>query len=182
MKSFLELEYNEKRKNEFLSRFKNIMNVPKIQKVVLSGGIASLAKANKKNVDFIKQEITQICNQKPILVLAKQSCDGFNIKKNDINAFKVTLRGTNMYEFLGKLIHFVLPRTRNFFGLNIDSLDKRGNFNFGISDISCFSEIDKKHLNLNFGFHINITTTASNKEDALILLTGLGFPLRKVMK
>lgn len=175
-KSIFEIEYINKCNSVLKEKFSNnIMRIPKIAKVVISGGIARLLKDNKKNQLIIAKEIEKICNQKPIFIKTKKSCDGFNIKKNDINSFKVTLRKKNMYDFLYKLISFVLPRMKNFKLLDERSIDKNGNLNIGITEYTDFFEIDKKNITFSFGCNINIQINRSNPKNSIIMLKELGF-------
>ena len=168
-------KYNELKQNKYKNLFSNTMLIPSIKKITINAGISKLLKTKgAKSLEHIMQDLYNITYQKPAIIRAKKSCDGFFIKKDDITHLKVTLRKKRMYDFLTKLILFDLPRSRDFRGLKLTSFDKFGNYIIGIDDCTIFHGIDKKNIFTVFGFNIVITTN-SNKEDTYNLLKDLNF-------
>lgn len=155
--------------------YKNIHQVPKLEKIVISSsyGIKAL------NNNFLKEAIQEyrlISGQHPILTKAKKSIASFKIREGMPLGLIVTLRGEKMYDFLERLIKLVFPQIRDFRGVNIDSIDKFGNYTIGINDQSIFPELDAEISNLKKGFNITFVTTGKNKNETFFLLKEFGLP------
>jgi len=158
--------------------YKNIHQVPKLEKIVVNMGIGEGA----RNPDMIEKhanELMLITGQKPIITKARKSISNFKIRKGMTIGLKVTLRGTKMYNFLYKLISIVLPKVRDFRGLNPNSFDGRGNYSFGLSEQLVFPEISPDEINRIQGMDITIVTTAKTDEEAKRLLELFGMPFRR---
>lgn len=158
---------------------KNIMDVPKITKIVINTGYNYNTSTNKKQTTDIFNDLSLISGQKPIITKAKKSIAGFKIKEGFEIGCKVTLRKKNMYNFLDKLIFLVLPRVRDFRGLNIKSFDGRGNYSLSIKEHIIFPEIDYNKVDIIRGMDISIVTNARNNEKGILLLKALKFPFIK---
>ena len=156
--------------------YKNMMQSPKIEKVVISTGVGSIK--DKKKVELIIDRLARITGQKPVATLAKKSIAGFKLREGTIVGYKVTLRGDRMYQFLDRLIHIALPRTRDFRGLKEDQIDEMGNYTIGIKEHIIFPETSEEELKDVFGFAVTIVTTASTKEETSALLRAVGLPLK----
>ncbi len=159
--------------------YKNPLQAPRIEKVILNVGTGKRAKIDKKWNDLVADRLANITGQKAATRGAKQSIAGFKIREGDAIGQQVTLRGPRMYHFLDKLVHIALPRTRDFQGLNRSSVDAMGNMTLGIKEHTIFPEASNEELKDVFGLSITITTTAKNKEEATKLFEHLGFPLKK---
>lgn len=163
--------------------YKNTMVVPQVVKVMVNTGFGRLitgktSNEQKKITDFILHDLALISSQRPVLTRAKKSISGFKIRKGMPIGVKITLRGQRMYDFLERLIHIALPRTRDFRGINIDSFDHKGNLTIGIKEHIVFPEISPEQTKSIFGFEITVVTTAKNKEEGIKLLKLLGFPIK----
>ena len=158
--------------------FKNGMEVPRIEKVVINIGLGD-CKDDTKKFENAVNEIGLITGQKPLVTRAKKSISNFKLREKQRIGAKVTLRGKRMYEFLDKLITIALPRVRDFRGIPTTSFDKFGNYALGIKEQLVFPEISYEKVDKVRGFDICIVTTARNNTDALNLLTEMGFPFRK---
>lgn len=158
---------------------KNIMDVPKIIKIVINTGYNYNTSTNKKQTSDIFNDLSLISGQKPIITKAKKSIAGFKIKEGFEIGCKVTLRKNNMYNFLDKLIFLVLPRVRDFRGLNIKSFDGKGNYSLSIKEHIIFPEIDYNKVDIIRGMDISIVTNARNNEKGILLLKALKFPFIK---
>ncbi|GLH65595.1 50S ribosomal protein L5 [Parageobacillus sp. G301] len=158
--------------------YKSIMQVPKIEKIVINMGVGD-AVQNPKALDSAVEELTLIAGQKPVVTRAKKSIAGFRLRAGMPIGAKVTLRGERMYEFLDKLISVSLPRVRDFRGVSKKSFDGRGNYTLGIKEQLIFPEIDYDKVNKVRGMDIVIVTTAKTDEEARELLTLLGMPFQK---
>ena len=156
--------------------YKNVMAIPKIEKVVVNMGLGE-ATGNAKIVDTGADELARVTGQKPVVTRAKKSIAQFKVRKGMPIGAMVTLRGDRMWEFLDRLISIALPRIRDFRGLNPGSFDGRGNYSLGIREQIIFPEIDYDSINTIRGLDVAITTTAETDEQAEALLRGLGFPL-----
>jgi len=172
----------EKQKNIFSQikdkfDYKNISQSPKIEKVVVSTGVGSMK--DKKKIETIVDRLSKITGQKPLARPAKKSIATFKLRQGDIVGYQVTLRGKRMYDFLDKLIHIALPRTRDFRGIKRSSIDEMGNISIGIKEHTIFPEVSDEDIRDIFGLSITITTSASTKEEVEELLLGVGFPLQK---
>lgn len=155
---------------------KNIMEVPKLIKIVINTGF-TVPDSNKKNIDDTLSDISLISGQKGIVTKAKKSIAGFKVRKDFIIGCKVTLRRKNMYNFLNKLICLVLPRLRDFRGLPGKSFDGNGNYSFGIKEHIIFPEIDYDKITNMKGFDICIVTSTKSDMKAKLLLKAFNFPL-----
>jgi len=173
-------QYNNFVKGELTKKFgyTSIMQVPKIEKIVINIGCGD-AKDNSKLLDAAIADLTTICGQKPVVTKAKKSIANFKLRQGVSVGVKVTLRGERMYEFYDKLISISLPRVRDFRGVNKNSFDGRGNFTLGIKEQLIFPEIQYDKVLKIRGMDIVIVTTAKNDEEARELLTLLGMPFKK---
>lgn len=159
--------------------YKNDMAVPRIEKVVVNVGIGSIiASKDDKAQESITKDIILITGQKPLTTLAKKAISAFKIREGMPVGLKVTLRGKRMYDFLSRLVNIVLPRTRDFRGLNLKSIDEDGNLTIGIKEHIIFPEISQEDIRKIFGLEITIVTHTKNKEKALELYKLMGFPIK----
>ena len=158
--------------------YKNIMQVPKVEKVVINTGVGE-AKENPKALEAAVNDLTIIAGQKPVITRAKRSIANFKIRKGMPIGVKVTLRGERMYEFMDKLFNIALPRVRDFKGVSPNSFDGRGNYALGIKEQLIFPEIDYDKIDKIRGMDIIIVTTAKTDEEAKGLLELLGMPFAK---
>lgn len=156
--------------------YKNPMAAPRLTKIVVSSGVGK-AKDKKRN-ELVSERLARITGQKPSARPAKKSIAAFKSREGDIVGFQVTLRGARMYEFLDKLIHIALPRTRDFRGLPKTAIDDMGDYTIGIKENSIFPETSEEDLKDVFGFAITLVTTAKTKEEAEAFLRHLGLPLK----
>jgi len=154
------------------------MQAPRIEKVVVTTGFGK-QQGDKKKVALIADRMTKITGQKPKENAAKISVAGFKVRAGQIIGYQATLRGARMYDFLDKLIHIALPRTRDFRGLSLSSIDEMGNFNLGIREHTIFPETSDEDLSDVFGLGVTIVTTARTKKEAEALLRHIGMPLRE---
>jgi large subunit ribosomal protein L5 len=173
LKDLYSKEVRQKIQSEF--GIKNVMAVPKIEKIVLNMGVGE-AIANAKVLDSAVDELTQIAGQKPVIRKAKKSIASFKLRAGVPIGTSVTLRGEKMYEFLDRLINIALPRVRDFRGVPTKSFDGRGNYTLGIRDHVIFPEIDYSKIDKSKGMNITIVTTAKNDDQARYLLRELGMP------
>jgi large subunit ribosomal protein L5 len=175
----LQKEYKERVAKALIDKFgyKNIMMVPKLQKIVLSRGIGD-AVSDKKLIENSAQEFAMISGQKALITKAKKDVSNFKLRMGMPIGCKVTLRGARMYEFLQRLIHVALPRTRDFRGINPTGFDGRGNYNMGIKEQIIFPEIDVDKINRISGLDITFVTSAKTDEEAFELLKELGMPFK----
>jgi len=156
----------------------NPMQVPKLEKVVINMSVGD-AIQNSKALEAAVRELTTISGQKPVVTKAKKSIAAFKLREGMSIGAKVTLRGERMYVFLDKLFNIVLPRIRDFRGLNRKSFDGRGNYNLGLREQLVFPEIDFDKVDKARGMDIVIVTTARTDEEATEFLTEMGLPLQK---
>lgn len=152
----------------------NLMTVPKITKVVISMGVGENVK-NKKAMGICYQVLESISGQKPLITKARKSIAGFKIRTGFELGLKTTLRNQRMYDFLERLIYIALPRIRDFKGLKI-KFDGNGNYNIGIRDYSCFTEVSYEQSEITRGLQITIVTSTNNDKMALSLLDKIGLP------
>lgn len=157
--------------------YTNIEQVPKVIKISVNRGLGEAAK-NSKEFDVSLQEIAIITGQQPVVNKAKKSVAGFKIRDGMPIGASVTLRKEQMYTFLRKLVHIVLPRIRDFRGISPNAFDGRGNYNLGLTEQLMFPEISYDEVNTLHGFDISISTTAKTDDEALSLLKGFGLPFR----
>jgi large subunit ribosomal protein L5 len=158
-------------------RYKSVMQVPALQKIVVNVGIGE-ALENAKAIDFAMNDIQLITGQKPVVTKAKKSIAGFKLREGRPIGVKVTLRGERMWSFFTRLVHVALPRTRDFQGVSPDSFDGRGNYSLGLSEQLIFPEIDYDEIDKIRGMEVSIVTTAQTDEEGRVLLTHLGMPFR----
>ena len=158
--------------------YKSIMEVPKLDKVVINMGAGDGA-SNAKLLDAAVSDLAKISGQKPVVTKAKKSIAGFKIREGQKIGCKVTLRGENMYNFVDKLISISLPQVRDFRGVSPKSFDGRGNYTLGIKEQLIFSEINYDEVVKVRGMDIVFVTTAKTNEEAYDLLNELGIPFRK---
>jgi len=178
-------KYNKEVIPEMMKKFgyKNIMVVPKIKKVVVNTSFGKLISGKtkeeqKKIFTFVLNDLALITSQRPILTKAKKSIAGFKIRQGLPIGAEVTLRKQMMYDFLERVIHIALPRSRDFQGINSKSVDSKGNLTIGIKEHIAFPEISIEKAKFIFGFEITVVTTAKTREEGLELLRLLGFPLK----
>lgn len=155
--------------------YTNHMASPKLMKIVVSTGVG---KADKVRKQVVQDRLARITGQKPVARAAKQSIAQFKVREGDIVGYQVTLRGTRMYEFLDKLVHIALPRTRDFRGLNAGAIDKMGNITLGLREHTIFPETAEEDLKDVFGIAITLVSTAKGKEQAEAFYRHLGLPLK----
>ena len=152
------------------------MQAPRVLKVVVSSGVGK--KRDQKQIALVTERLARITGQQPSPRAAKQSIASFKVRQGDTVGLQVTLRGSRMYDFLDKLIHIALPRTRDFRGLNPSAIDDMGNLTIGIREHTIFPETSDEDLKDVFGLAITVVTTAKNKAEAEAFFRHLGFPLR----
>jgi large subunit ribosomal protein L5 len=158
--------------------YKNVMAVPKIQKVSVNIGLGE-ATQNAKLMDGAVNELGQIAGQKPVVTKAKKSIAAFKLREGMAIGSMVTLRGDRMYEFLDRLMNVALPRVRDFRGVSSKSFDGRGNYTLGVRDQLIFPEIDYNKVEKVKGMNISITTSAKTDAEGLALLKHMGMPFRQ---
>ncbi|WP_274473791.1 50S ribosomal protein L5 [Mangrovimonas aestuarii] len=158
--------------------YSNVMQVPKLEKIVLSRGVGA-AVADKKLIDYAVDELTTISGQKAVATLSKKDIATFKLRKGMPIGARVTLRGERMWEFLDRLITSALPRVRDFNGIKANGFDGRGNYNLGITEQIIFPEIDIDKVNKISGLDITFVTSAQTDKEAKSLLTELGLPFKK---
>lgn len=179
MASRLKEEYNSRIKKKLMDtyKFKSIMQVPKLEKIVLNVGMGD-AHANNNALEAAIQELTLITGQKAVKTVAKKPIANFKIREGYEVGCRVTLRGDRMYEFLDRLINISLPRVRDFKGLSPKAFDNFGNYNFSIKEQIVFPEIDFDKVERIHGINITIVTTGKKKEESKALLDEFGMPFR----
>jgi len=177
--SRLQQHYKEQVIPQLQERFsyKNVMQVPKIEKITLNMGLGE-AIADKKIIQNAVNDMTLIAGQKPVVTLARKSVAGFKVREDWPIGCKVTLRGERMYEFLDRLISVAIPRIRDFRGMSPKAFDGRGNYNMGVKEQIIFPEIEYEKIDALRGMDINITTSATSDEDARALLAAFNFPFK----
>ncbi|MFD2615203.1 50S ribosomal protein L5 [Paenibacillus gansuensis] len=158
--------------------YSTVMQVPKIEKVVINMGIGE-AVSNSKVLDTAVEELQLIAGQKPVITKAKKSIAGFKLRENMPIGAKVTLRGERMYYFLDKLFNVALPRVRDFRGVSTKAFDGRGNYTLGLKEQLIFPEIEYDKVDKVRGMDIVIVTTAKSDEEARELLNQMGMPFTK---
>ncbi len=158
--------------------YSNVMQVPKITKVVVNVGVGE-SLVNAKAIDATVRDITQITGQQPIVTRSKQAIATFKLREDRPIGVKVTLRKDRMWAFLSRLIHIALPRTRDFQGVSPDSFDGRGNYTLGLREQILFPEIDYDKIDKVRGLEVSIVTSANTDEEARKLLAELGMPFKR---
>jgi large subunit ribosomal protein L5 len=173
-------KYEQVVKPELIKAFnyKSVMQVPKIEKIVINMGVGD-AVFNPKVLDDAVEELKQISGQKPLITKAKNSISNFKLREGMPIGAKVTLRGDRMYYFLNKLISIALPRVRDFRGISSNAFDGRGNYTVGIKEQIIFPEISLEKVKKVRGMDIVIVTTAKTDQEGRALLSLLGMPFKK---
>jgi large subunit ribosomal protein L5 len=180
----MEPRLKEKYKKEIIpkmlkeGKFKNVMQVPRIEKICLNMGVGS-ATQNIKELESASNDLAVITGQRPVITRARKSIAGFKIRQGNPIGCRVTLRGARMYEFLDRLLSIAIPRIRDFRGLSKKSFDGNGNYTMGIKEQLVFPEVDYDNILSVKGMNITITTSARNNSEALDLLEEFGFPFKK---
>ena len=164
--------------------YKNVMAVPRVEKVIINNSFGRLAigksaEEQKKIFDNILNDLTLISGQHALLTRAKKSISSFKLRQGMPIGVKVTLRKRKMYDFLDRLIHIALPRSRDFRGIDLKSVDKTGNLTLGIKEQISFPEISPEKTRFLFGFEVTVVTGTKTREESLELLRLLGLPLKK---
>lgn len=162
-------------KSEF--GYKNVMQSPRVEKVVVSIGTGRVQ--DKAKIALIQDRLARITGQKASPRPAKQSIASFKLREGDIIGYQVTLRGARMIHFLDKLIHLALPRTRDFRGLKVTAIDEMGNYTLGIKEHTIFPECGEEEIKDVFSLAVTIVTTTNDKKEAEAFLRHLGLPLQK---
>lgn len=160
--------------------FKNVMQVPKIEKVVINVG-AGEVRENSKIIESVANDLARITGQHAVTCLARRSISNFKIRAGMKIGVKVTLRGDKMYEFIDRFFNLALPRVRDFRGISNKSFDGHGNYSIGVKEQLIFSEIDYDKIDKIRGMDINIVTTAKNDEQARELLSLFGAPFKSAV-
>lgn len=156
---------------------KNVMEVPKLEKIVISTGIGT--NADKDAFTEAVENIGLITGQKPMITKAKKNVAGFKLRIGQNSGVMVTLRGSRMYEFLDRWVHNALPRVRDFRGISAKGFDGRGNYSVGMDDITAFTEVDMEKLKRQLGINLTFVTSAKTNEAGLELLKLLEVPFAK---
>jgi large subunit ribosomal protein L5 len=157
--------------------YKNIMQVPKLKKIVINMGVGEGTR-DAKRVDFAYEELALIAGQKPVITKAKKSIAGFKVRDDMKLGCKVTLRGIRMYEFLDRLVTVALPRVRDFRGLSAKSFDGKGNYSLGIKEQIIFPEIDYDKVDKIRGMDVTLVTSADKNNEASSLLKAFELPIQ----
>ncbi|MCX6703723.1 MAG: 50S ribosomal protein L5 [Candidatus Zambryskibacteria bacterium] len=157
--------------------YTNVMQAPKIQKVVISSGVGSFK--DKKKIELAYSRLTDITGQRPVKKGAKQSVAAFKVREGDTVGIQITLRGKRMYDFLERLINIALPRTKDFRGISAKGIDQMGNYTLGIKENSIFPECSDEELKDVFGLAVTVNTNIKNPFETKAFLTHLGFPFKK---
>lgn len=180
MTSRLKEKYNNEVIPAIMEKFqyKSVMQVPKLNKIVLNIGIGT-ANDNPKALEGAVKDLTIITGQKPIVTKARKSIANFKLREGMNVGVKVTLRGERMYDFLDKLVSISLPRVRDFRGINPKSFDGRGNYSLGLKEQIIFPEIVYDQIDAIRGMDISITTTAQTDEESKAFLELMGMPFKK---
>ena len=158
--------------------YKNDMQIPKLEKIVLNMGVGEAVNDSKK-IKAAFEELEKIAGQKPVITKAKKSVAQFHLREGQAIGAYVTLRGERMWEFLDRLLTMALPRIRDFRGINGDQFDGQGNYNFGLTEQSMFHEIDPDSIDHQRGMDITVVTSTKDDKEARVLLKHLGFPFKE---
>ncbi len=157
--------------------YTNVMQSPRLVKIILSSGIGSFK--DKKKIEIVKDRLSKIAGQKITTKGAKKSVASFKVRQGDPVGSVVTLRGARMRSFLDKLLNIALPRTKDFRGLSVSSIDPMGNISLGLKEHTIFPETTDEELKDVFGIGVTVVTTAKNKKEAEAFFSHLGFPFKK---
>ena len=180
MKSRIEEKYNSEFIPKLMEQFsyRNVNEVPRLDKITLSMGIGQ-AIENNKRIEAATKDLGTISGQKAVVTKAKSSVAGFKLREGVPIGAKVTLRGTRMYEFLDRLINLAIPRIRDFRGFPTRSFDGSGNYSLGLAEQMVFPEINIDEVEFVQGLNVTITVDRSTDEESQVLLGLFGFPFRK---
>lgn len=159
--------------------YKNVMQVPKIEKIVVNVGVGRESADNPKVLDFAVNDVMAITGQKPVITRARKSIANFKLREGRPIGVKVTLRGPRMWDFLDRLINLALPRVRDFRGVPADSFDGRGNYTLGLREQLIFPEIDYDKIDKVRGLEVTIVTSARTDDEGRALLALFGMPFAK---
>ena len=157
----------------------NVMQTPRLEKIVLNMGIGTYVASGHKDFSSLKQDLALIAGQAPVVVKSRKSISNFKLREGMPVGMKVTLRGDRMFDFLEKLISIILPRVRDFRGLSPKGFDDEGNYNFGIKEHTIFPEVPQLDVVKTHGLQITIRAKAQSKSHTLALFQALGFPFTK---
>ncbi len=157
--------------------YKNPMQSPKLVKLVISTGTGSVK--DKKKVELIADRLAKITGQKPAPRSSKKSIASFKVRQGDVVGLQITLRGNRMYDFIDKLVHIALPRTKDFRGITKTAVDQMGNYTLGVKEHTIFPETSDEDLKDVFGFAITVVATSKKKDETIAFLEYLGFPFKK---
>lgn len=160
----------------------NIQALPRLTKVTLNIGIGSYIRNADKNFDPVIENLKMLAGQKPVVTIARQAISNFKLREGNPVGVTVTLRGQRMQDFVGRLVHVVLPRIRDFRGISARGFDGRGNYSLGIKEVTVFPEVNPDNITRNHGLQITISTTAKDNKEGYLLLKSLGFPFRDEIK
>ncbi len=176
----LKTKYLEEVKGQLQDKFqyKNVMMIPKIEKIVVNMGVGEAA-TDSKAIDGAVRDLRAITGQQPMVTRARKSIASFRLRAGMPIGAKVTLRGDRMWEFFDRLLSVAIPRIRDFRGISPKSFDGRGNFSMGVTEQLIFPEIDFDSIDHTRGMDITFVTTAQTDEEAKALLDGFGFPFKK---
>lgn len=169
-------EFFKEAKTEFA--YKNVMETPLLEKVVLNTGVGKSSK-DKKRLELIIDRMTKISGQKPAPRKAKKSIAAFKLREGEVVGYQVTLRGDRMFSFLDKFVDVALPRTKDFRGLPLSSIDEMGNCTIGLKEHTIFPETSDEEMRDVFGLSVTIVTTSGDKKETTAFLRYLGFPFKK---
>ena len=158
--------------------YKNVMEVPKILKIVVNVGVGKV-KDDKKKIEEVVEDLAKITGQAPVKTKARISIAGFKVRENQVVGVTVTLRGYRMYSFLDKLINIALPRVRDFQGVSSTAFDGRGNYHLGMKEQLVFPEISSESIEKVFGMEVSIVTNAKKDEPVREMLKMMKFPFKK---
>ncbi len=159
--------------------FKNVLAVPRLEKIVISMGMGKAVTSGEKgHIEIAEKELAVIAGQKPVRCKAKKSVANFKVREGMETGLKVTLRGARMYEFLDRMIALAIPRVKDFRGLDPDGFDKAGNYNFGFTEQTVFPEVNVAEVTFQQGMNITMVTTARSPEQGRELLKQFGMPFR----
>lgn len=156
----------------------NVMQTPKVAKVVVSVGVGKMAK-DKNKVELVAERLGRITGQKPVVRGAKKAIATYKTRIGDKVGYQVTLRGKRAEDFLNRLIHVALPRTKDFKGISANAVDEMGNYTLGIKEHTVFPETADEDIKDTFGMAVTVVTTSKSKDEAKAYLGHLGFPFKK---
>ena len=179
LKNLYKEQYIKELKDEL--KLKNIQMVPRMEKIVLNIGMGR-AKDDKKLFEVATNTIEKITGQKPVNTYSRLNIASFKLREGNKIGLKVTLRGDNMYEFMDRLINIVLPRVRDFHGVNLKAFDKQGNYSIGLTEQSIFPELSFEETTNSHGMQIVLVSKSDSPEAARALLTKFGMPFQKETK